>query len=415
MASSLFVNTLQVNFTSVLTMEHAGMVRMFKTLEDTGLCGFLEGTTPIFESAVVEFFSNARVIAGTVVSTVFGEKLVVTEDIFSKTFKLPTEGMHNFSDIPTETIAEMRTRFSATTVPFQSSGKKKDLLFEYRLLHDIVAKSLCAKAGSFDKVTCEKFEAMVAISPCVTVNWGRFYFNGCLLWSRIQENNPMNSAVQVSILMELLVRADLERTTKLHIKKVLTSKKVQNYLMTNQGPTPTEETASTLRVERPNKYRQNSQSRWMIQPNTMSLIQGRENTRLRSRRHTHNLLPQKPLLPRKILRIKTLWFHRLLILRRIQRRIHVRWYITNVKISKYQNPLIHSRSHLKRLRTQKQADPIHPDPTQAITTEELSEEEIIQEGGVDNFTENLDLHDQKVPDEHNDRNINIDHQTVSED
>ncbi|KZV37050.1 hypothetical protein F511_11996 [Dorcoceras hygrometricum] len=66
MASSLFVNTLQVDFTSVLTMEHAGMVRMFKTLEDTGLRGFLEGTTPIFESAVVEFFSNARVIAGTI-------------------------------------------------------------------------------------------------------------------------------------------------------------------------------------------------------------------------------------------------------------------------------------------------------------------------------------------------------------
>ncbi|KZV14176.1 T-complex protein 1 subunit alpha [Dorcoceras hygrometricum] len=91
MASSLFVNTFQVDFTSVLTMEYAGMVRMFKTLEDTGLHGFLEGTTPIFESTVVEFFSNVRVIAGTIVSTVFGKTLVVTEEIFSGTFKLPTE------------------------------------------------------------------------------------------------------------------------------------------------------------------------------------------------------------------------------------------------------------------------------------------------------------------------------------
>ncbi|KZV24199.1 hypothetical protein F511_09143 [Dorcoceras hygrometricum] len=171
MASSLFVNTLQVDFTSVLTMEHAGMVRMFKTLEDTGLRGFLEGTTPIFESAVVEFFSNARVMAGTIVSTVFGKNLVVTEEIFSGTFKLPTEGMQNFSGIPNETIVEMRTRLSATTVPFQSSGKKKDLHFEYCLLHDIVAKSLCANAGSFDKVTCEKFEVMVAILAGLSVNW----------------------------------------------------------------------------------------------------------------------------------------------------------------------------------------------------------------------------------------------------
>ncbi|KZV30625.1 hypothetical protein F511_11142 [Dorcoceras hygrometricum] len=35
---------------------------------------------------------------------------------------------------------------------------------EYRLLHDIVEKSLSAKAGSFDVVTMEKFEIMVAIS-----------------------------------------------------------------------------------------------------------------------------------------------------------------------------------------------------------------------------------------------------------
>ncbi|KZV44920.1 hypothetical protein F511_06542 [Dorcoceras hygrometricum] len=73
MASSLFVNTLLVDFTSVVTMEHAGMVRMLKTLEDTGLRGFLEVTTPIFESAIGDFFSNARVIAGTIVRTVFGK------------------------------------------------------------------------------------------------------------------------------------------------------------------------------------------------------------------------------------------------------------------------------------------------------------------------------------------------------
>ncbi|KZV33587.1 hypothetical protein F511_33846 [Dorcoceras hygrometricum] len=192
MASSLFVNTLQVDFTSVLTMEHAGMVRMFKTLEDTGLRGFLEGTTPIFESAVVEFFLNARVIAGTIVSTVFGQKLVVTEEIFSETFKLPTEGMQNFSGIPNETIAEMRTKFSDSTVPFQSSW------------HDILAKSLCAKAGSFDKVTCEKFEVMVAISAGLSVNWGRILFQRLLAMVQNPRKQSQGFTVQINILMELL-------------------------------------------------------------------------------------------------------------------------------------------------------------------------------------------------------------------
>ncbi|KZV17895.1 hypothetical protein F511_06822 [Dorcoceras hygrometricum] len=117
MASSLFVNTLQVSFTSVLAMEHDGMVRMFKALEDTGLRGFLEGTTLVFESVVTEFFSNARVIAGTIVSTVSGKNLVVTEELFSRTFKIPTEGMQNLSGIPNETITEMRTRQVGTTQP----------------------------------------------------------------------------------------------------------------------------------------------------------------------------------------------------------------------------------------------------------------------------------------------------------
>ncbi|KZV24351.1 hypothetical protein F511_38489 [Dorcoceras hygrometricum] len=156
------------------------MARMFKSLEDTGLRGFLEGTTYVLESTVTKFFSNARVIPGTVVSTVRGQKVVVTEEIFSATFKLPTEGIPKFASIQNETIAEMRTRFSATEVPFKISGKKRELLFEYRLLHDIVAKSLCAKAGSFDSITCEKFEFMVAISAGIKVNWGKILFQRLL-------------------------------------------------------------------------------------------------------------------------------------------------------------------------------------------------------------------------------------------
>ncbi|KZV34151.1 auxin response factor 8-like [Dorcoceras hygrometricum] len=55
--------------------------------------------------------------------------------------------------------------------------------------------------------------------------------------------------VQVRMLMELLVRADLGTTTKLHVKKVLTSKQVQNYLKGNQGTTPIEETESNTAGE----------------------------------------------------------------------------------------------------------------------------------------------------------------------
>ncbi|KZV35032.1 hypothetical protein F511_19779 [Dorcoceras hygrometricum] len=64
MAASFYVNTLQVKFESVLAMEHTGMARLFKSLVDTGLEGFLAVSDSVYEAAVVEFFANAKVIAG---------------------------------------------------------------------------------------------------------------------------------------------------------------------------------------------------------------------------------------------------------------------------------------------------------------------------------------------------------------
>ncbi|KZV34154.1 hypothetical protein F511_40068 [Dorcoceras hygrometricum] len=103
---------------------------MFKSPEDIGVRGFLEGTTYVFENDVTEFFANAKVIAGTIVSNVCNRKLVIMEDMFSATFKLPIEGMTNLGGIPKETIAEMCRRFSATDMPFKTSSKKREMLFE---------------------------------------------------------------------------------------------------------------------------------------------------------------------------------------------------------------------------------------------------------------------------------------------
>ncbi|KZV19895.1 hypothetical protein F511_15537 [Dorcoceras hygrometricum] len=92
----------------------------------------------MFEGAVTESFANTKVIEGTIVSFVANRKMVITKDVFAEAFGLPTEGL--------------------------APNKKKDMKMEYRFLHDIVAKALCAKTGSFDVVTSEKFDLMVAIS-----------------------------------------------------------------------------------------------------------------------------------------------------------------------------------------------------------------------------------------------------------
>ncbi|KZV38659.1 hypothetical protein F511_32936 [Dorcoceras hygrometricum] len=144
-------------------MEHTGMARMFKTLENIGLKGFLKASRPVYEAIVVEFFANAKVVAGMVVSFVTNRKLALTKGVFAETFGLPTEGMTSFLDIPTHTVVDMRRRFSVSDVPFRAN-KNKEMKMEYILLHEIVAKALCAKASSLDMVTREKFDLMVAIS-----------------------------------------------------------------------------------------------------------------------------------------------------------------------------------------------------------------------------------------------------------
>lgn len=53
----------------------------------------------------------------------------------------------------------------------KSYGKKKEMKVEYRLLNDIVEKSLTSKAGSFDAFTIEMLEMMVAICIRIKINW----------------------------------------------------------------------------------------------------------------------------------------------------------------------------------------------------------------------------------------------------
>ncbi|KZV58042.1 dystroglycan-like [Dorcoceras hygrometricum] len=236
MAASFFVNAMQVDFASVLAMEHTGMDRMFKTLEETGLKGFLTASGSVYESAVVDFFANATVIVGTIVSFIANRKLALPKEVFSETFGLPTKGMESFLDISNQTMVEMRGRFSGSDVPSRAPSKKKEMKIEYRLMHDIVAKALCAKAGSFVMVTSEKSDLMVAITAGLKVNWAQLLFQ--VLTAMV--NNPTRQsqggfAVQLSVLLERLVKADLGESVKIHRQKVLTNKSVNTYIKKNLG------------------------------------------------------------------------------------------------------------------------------------------------------------------------------------
>ncbi|KZV22072.1 hypothetical protein F511_35364 [Dorcoceras hygrometricum] len=122
---------------------------------------------------------------------------------------------------------------------------------EFRLLHNIVSKALCANAGSFDMVTSEKFDLMVAISAGLEVNWAQILFNTLIAMVNNPSRQSPGYAVQISVMLGNLVKADLGESVKLHPQKVLTDKSVATYVKKNLKVTPvgeskkqTEDTAS---------------------------------------------------------------------------------------------------------------------------------------------------------------------------
>ncbi|KZV28035.1 filament-like plant protein 7 [Dorcoceras hygrometricum] len=136
MASSLISNTNQVYFASVLAMDNAGMVDMFEALVASGLNGFLGCFSDIYEAALVEFFQNASVRDGQVISTVQGKLVEISEEVFARTFQLPVEGLMDLNEVP------------------------KDLVFDARSVFSFM---VTVKAGSVDAVTHERFFMVTAI------------------------------------------------------------------------------------------------------------------------------------------------------------------------------------------------------------------------------------------------------------
>ncbi|KZV17910.1 large proline-rich protein bag6-like [Dorcoceras hygrometricum] len=116
MASSYYTNTLHVSFESVLAMDNPGMGSMFKALTASGLQGFLGCPAIIYEAALIHFFENALV--------------------------WDVEGLTNLSEIPKDLVFDAKSIVSLTGEPVSMSGKKKEMKIEFRLLCDIMAKTI---------------------------------------------------------------------------------------------------------------------------------------------------------------------------------------------------------------------------------------------------------------------------------
>ncbi|KZV32281.1 hypothetical protein F511_18460 [Dorcoceras hygrometricum] len=207
MASSLISNAIQINFDSVLGIsDNDGMVNMFNALEASGLRGFLGCPSTLYERELEQFFDTDIVQEGDITCAVSGKYVAISESSI----------------------------FSQSIEPVSFSCKKRLLKYEYRLLNDILAKSLTVKAGSFDAVTHERFLMMTVIHFGIKVNWSKILFEVFKEMVDKTIKRAKGFAVQICVLLKLDPAITLGDATTFPQLKILSVKTVSTYVSTNK-------------------------------------------------------------------------------------------------------------------------------------------------------------------------------------
>ncbi|KZV42900.1 hypothetical protein F511_14808 [Dorcoceras hygrometricum] len=233
MASAYYSNTQHIYFESVLAMDDPGMVSMFQALMASGLEGFLGCPAVIYEAALVDFFENALVRDGVIISTVAGQLVEISEEWFAESFDLPVDGLSDLSEIPKDVVFDARSIVSMLGEPVSLSGKKSQMKIEYRLLCDIMAKSISVKAGSFNAITVEKFSMLTAVVCGVRMNWATVLFNILKKMVTPGSKQAKGFAVQISLLLENIPNLELGESSEFTASKILTEKTVHRYVSVN--------------------------------------------------------------------------------------------------------------------------------------------------------------------------------------
>ncbi|KZV51360.1 hypothetical protein F511_14144 [Dorcoceras hygrometricum] len=235
MASSSFTNAYLVDFESVLEIpDQEGMQKMFKALENSGLRGFLGCKPVLFLSEIVQFFETALVQDNDITGAISGKYFTITPSLFAGVFELPTEGISNFSDVPKNQVCDARCIFSLSGTHVYTHGKKKFLKNEYRLLNDILAKSITVKACSFDAVTNESFQMMTVIHFGLKVNWGKVFFSVLKEMVDRSVKKAKGFGAQISVLLNSDPVLSMGNATPIPASKILSPKVVLTYITANE-------------------------------------------------------------------------------------------------------------------------------------------------------------------------------------
>ncbi|KZV32638.1 hypothetical protein F511_14762 [Dorcoceras hygrometricum] len=210
MASSLISNSHHIDFESVFRLDDAGMVQMFETLIATGLKEILGCPAVFYEYALTEFFANSSLREdGMVVSTI--------------------------GDVPKNFVFDARSLFSDSKEQVSMSCLKKALKFHYRLLHDILAKTIYVKAGSFDSVTRDRFLLMTAITFDVKINWSSLLFGVFKEMVTPGSRQEKGYAIQICVLLRNVLGLELGESKSFPVPRILNEKTVHRFVSVNEN------------------------------------------------------------------------------------------------------------------------------------------------------------------------------------
>ncbi|KZV24201.1 hypothetical protein F511_09145 [Dorcoceras hygrometricum] len=209
------------------------MVSMFEALMASGLRGFLGCPAVVYEDALVDFFENASVRNGVIISTVGGQLVEISEERFAESFELPVDGLGSLSEMPKDVIFDARSIVSVSGEPISLSGRKNQMKMPFRLLCDIVAKAISVKAGSFNAITVEKFSLLTAVVFRIKMNWAKFLFS--ILKNMVSPGSKQAKgfAIQISLLLATFPSLEFGESSEFPASKVLTKKTVLRFVSIN--------------------------------------------------------------------------------------------------------------------------------------------------------------------------------------
>ncbi|KZV45370.1 Splicing factor 3B subunit [Dorcoceras hygrometricum] len=164
-----------------------------------------------------------------------GKFVDVSEEMFAGVLGLPTTGLTDVVDVPNNLVYDARSIFSKSGESVQTSYKKRTMKYEFRLLNDILAKSVTVKSGSFDVVTHERFLLMKAIHFGLKINWSKILFDILKGMVTKTSKKARGFAAQICDLLTSSPNLTMGEAKTFPPLKILTEKTVGTYVAKQKG------------------------------------------------------------------------------------------------------------------------------------------------------------------------------------